>query len=221
MGLHGFDHVFSPLSFHMPVAYRGHHHRLFVFKCPHCGLISASTLTLPQKRLQCLKAGHPPPLRGCGKQNTFSKIVCKVGRRPIKAGDEPLKWNEGFDYLADTVEAVREMREAQDGGVLVTAEEQGELEAALEDEAGDGGAPPSGGPPPAGGEAGTSASFFAAQARKAAEEAAAEEEEEEDLKELSQQFKEALSPSKSPPTKKPKKGGGSASDPIKLTESEE
>ena len=39
---------------------------------------------------------------------------------------------EGFKDLADTVEAVREMREAQAGGVLATAEEQEELEAALE-----------------------------------------------------------------------------------------
>ena len=51
----------------------------------------------------------------------------------------PLDIYEGFKYLADTVEAVREMREAQHGGVLATAEEQGELEAALEDEAAGGG----------------------------------------------------------------------------------
>ena len=70
----------------------------------------------------------------------------------------PLDIYEGFKYLADTVEAVREMREAQHGGVLATAEEQGDLEAALEDEAGDGGAGPSGGPPP-GGEAGTSSQW--------------------------------------------------------------
>ena len=47
----------------------------------------------------------------------------------------PLAMAEGFKDLADTEEAVREMREAQDGGVLATAEEQAELEAALvEDE---------------------------------------------------------------------------------------
>ena len=48
----------------------------------------------------------------------------------------PLAMTEGFHDLADTVEALREMREAQGGGVLATAEEQRELEAALvEDEA--------------------------------------------------------------------------------------
>ena len=44
---------------------------------------------------------------------------------------------EGFKNLADTVEAVREMREAGDeGGVLANAEEEEEWEGALEDEAG-------------------------------------------------------------------------------------
>ena len=45
---------------------------------------------------------------------------------------------EGFKDLADTVEALREMREAEAGGVPATAVELAELEAALEDEAGDG-----------------------------------------------------------------------------------
>ena len=142
---------------------------------------------------------------------------------------------EGFKNLADTVEAVREMREAQDGvagpsnrglqtvaAKKAAAEEEEEWEDALEVWAG-----PSNRADP-GGEAGTSASFFAGlaqarleeeQARKAAAEEAAEEEDVE-VEVLSQQLS-ALSPSKSPPTKKPKKGGGSASDPIKLTESEE
>ena len=105
---------------------------------------------------------------------------------------------------------------------MATAEEQGELEAALEDEAGDGGAGPSGGPPP-GGEAGTSdpqagqARWEEEQARKAAEV------EDVDVV-LSQQLKELpFSPSKSPPPKKPKKGGdgASSSQAVELTETEE
>ena len=57
--------------------------------------------------------------------------MCKVGRRIIHEGDEPLRKDEGFRDLADTVEAVREMREAEGGGVPATPAEMAELEAAL------------------------------------------------------------------------------------------
>ena len=57
--------------------------------------------------------------------------------RIINEGDEPLRKDEGFMDLDDTVEAVREMREAEGGGVPATPAEMAELEAALgEDEAG-------------------------------------------------------------------------------------
>ena len=210
--------------------------RYFVFKCPTCGLISAATLTNPKHQLCCLTTGHPHPLRGCGKKTTFNKAICKVGLRPIKEGDAPLTMTEGFKDLADTVEAVREMREAQDGGVLVTAEEQEELEAALEDEdeagGGGGGGGGAGGGVGGGGrgKAGTSnpnaAAMDAAQmAEKRKKEAADDEAWQaaaaaDDVEvELSQKMGDLTSPSKSPPPKKPKKGGdgGSSSQAIEFS----
>ena len=138
---------------------------------------------------------------------TFNKTICKVGLRPIKEGDAPLTMTEGFKDLADTVEAVREMREAQAGGVLATVEEQEELEAALEDEAGGGG----------GGGAGPSDPNAAA--RWDAEQAAAAAAEDVEV-ELSQQMGDLTSPSKPPAPKKPKKGGdgGSSSQAIELSQ---
>ena len=186
--------------------------RYFVFKCPKCGLISASTLSAPpQNQLFCLRTGHPPPLRGCGYMPTFNKTICKVGLRPIKEGDAPLTMTEGFKDLTDTVEAVREMREAQAGGVLATVEEQEELEAALEEEAGGGGG---------GGGGGAAAAAASAASFQAAAAAAAEDVE----VVLSQQLEDMSSPSKPPAPKKPKKGGdgggegGSASQAIELSQ---
>ena len=144
--------------------------------------------------------------------------VRKVGLRPIKEGDEPLKVTEGFNSLPDTDEALREMREAEGGGVLATAAEQEELEAALEDEAGGGEGPSNPADPGAG------ARYDDEQAEKRKQAAAAAAEDVEVEVELNQQFSDVLSPSKPPLAKKPKKGGGGAgtsSQPIEFTESQE
>ena len=109
------------------------------------------------------------------------------------------------------------MREAGDGGVLATAEEEWEWEDALEDEAG----------PSTRDDPGAGARYDDEQAAKrrqqeaaAAEEAAKEEDVDVDV--LSQEMGELASPSKPPPPKKPKKGGdgASSSQAVELTETD-
>ena len=56
--------------------------------------------------------------------------IPNVGPKHLAQG-LPLRMDEGFRDLDDTVEAVREMREAEGGGVAATTAEMAELEAAL------------------------------------------------------------------------------------------
>ena len=123
----------------------------------------------------------------------------------------------GFDKLADTVEAVRELKESQEGGTLATAEEQAELETVLaqlgreegeeeveeeveEEEEGGGG--------------GASTSAAAAAAAAAVPTPMAEE-----VEVLSQQFGALQSPSKQEPKRHRGGDGGTTAQAIELTPS--
>jgi hypothetical protein len=111
--------------------------------------------------------------------------------------------------VEDAAEALREMREAQMGGVVATAEELAELEAALDDEeagnpsgGGDGAGPSNAADPEAG------ARWESEQRlQEQADRAAAEEDGHVEVEDLSSQIEALVSPSKPPAAKKPNKGG--------------
>jgi hypothetical protein len=95
--------------------------RYWVFECPKCKVISASTLTLPpHNELHCQKQE-----RGCGKLTKFDTAVNKVGIEGWENLSDKLRGV--FVELEDAKKAVLQMREKK--GALAKRQEDGGGEA--------------------------------------------------------------------------------------------